>query len=113
MGTISGVLNGVFAMGGPPVALYLLPSLGNKIAYIASANAYFFIFKMFSLPIRFLNGSVAVEQSGFLIVSLVSMTVGTIIGDKIMHRINETLLKKLVYLYIGIAGIIIVFQELF
>jgi uncharacterized membrane protein YfcA len=113
MGTISGVLNGVFAMGGPPVALYLLPALGNKTAYIACANAYFFIFKIFSLPIRFSNGSVSIEQSGFLVISLVSMTVGTIVGDKVMNRINETLLKKLVYLYIGISGIIIIFQEIF
>ncbi len=113
MGAVSGVLNGVFAMGGPPVALYLLPVTENKIAYLASANAYFFIFKIFSLPIRFLNGAVSIEQSSYLVVSLMGMTVGTVIGDKIMHRINEAMLKKMVYLFIGISGIVIVLEELF
>lgn len=112
MGAVSGVLNGVFAMGGPPVALYLLPAIGEKIAYIATANAYFFIFKVFSLPIRFLNGSVTTEHLGFLAVSLVSMTVGTVIGDRIMRKIPSGILKKLVYLFVGISGIVIIFQEL-
>ena len=113
MGAVSGVLNGVFAIGGPPVALYLLPITENKIAYLASANAYFFIFKILSLPIRFLNGSVSIEQTGYLAVSLVGMTVGTVIGDKIMHKINEAMLKKLVYLFIGISGLVIIIEEIF
>ena len=36
-----------FAIGGPPVALYLLPATNEKIPYIATANAYFFLFKVF------------------------------------------------------------------
>lgn len=112
MGVFSGVLNGLFAIGGPPVALYLLPAIGEKIAYIATANTYFLFFKFFSLPIRFTNGSITSEHIGFLLVSLVSMTVGTLVGDKIMRKVPKTLLEKLVYIFVGFSGLVIIIQEL-
>lgn len=113
MGVVSGVLNGFFAIGGPPVALYLLPAIGEKIAYIATVNTYFLTFKFFSLPIRLTNGSITREHIGFLIVSLLSMTAGSVIGDRIMRLVPKRLLQVLVYSFVGISGLIIVFQELY
>ena len=113
LGGISGVLNGFFAIGGPPVALYLLPAINDKIPYIATANAYFFLFKIFNLAIRFTNGSLASEHIPFLIVSIISMVIGSLIGDKIMNRLPMNLMKKLVYIFVGVSGAVIIFQELF
>ena len=113
LGGISGVLNGFFAIGGPPVALYLLPAVNDKIPYIATANAYFFLFKIFNLAIRFTNGSLASEHVPFLIVSIISMVIGSLIGDKIMNRLPMNLMKKLVYIFVGVSGAVIIFQELF
>lgn len=112
MGALSGVLNGLFAIGGPPVALYLLPAIGEKIAYIATVNTYFVAFKFVSLPIRLTNGSISREHIGFLIASLVSMTAGSVIGDKIMRLVPKRLLEILVYSFVGISGVIIIAQEL-
>lgn len=112
MGALSGVLNGLFAMGGPPVALYLLPALSDKIQYIACANTYFVIFKLLSLPIRFMNGSIDRSYTGYLVVSMISMTAGSIIGDRIMRIIPTKLLKKMVYAFVGISGIIIIMQQI-
>lgn len=112
MGTLSGVLNGFFAIGGPPVALYLLPAIGEKIAYIATVNTYFVAFKLVSLPIRLTNGSITSEHIGFLIASLASMTVGSVIGDKIMRLVPKRLLETLVYSFVAISGVIIIVQEL-
>lgn len=113
MGSISGVMNGLFAVGGPPVALYLLPSTDDKIRYIASANAYFFLFKLCSLPIRLTNGSIQREHLPFLLVSLISMTIGTLIGDRLMRRIPKSILRTLVYAFVALSGVIIVLQEVF
>ena len=113
MGGVSGVLNGLFAVGGPPVALYLLPAVDEKLTYIASANAYFFMFKVISLPIRFSNGSISNEYWPLLCVSLLSMTIGTVIGDKIMRGIPKDILQWMVYSFVAISGILIIVQELF
>ena len=112
MGVVSGAMNGFFAIGGPPVALYLLPAINDKIGYLASANAYFFIFKVFNLPLRFMNGSIGKEHIGYLVCSMVFMTLGTKVGEKVMLRINKELLSKLVYIFVFISGVIIVVQEL-
>lgn len=111
LGAISGLLNGLFAVGGPPVALYLLPATDDTISYIASANAYFFLFKLVSLPIRFSQGAIAIEHLGYLFVSLLSMTVGTLIGDRIMRSLRKALLERLVYLFVAFSGVVIMLQE--
>jgi uncharacterized membrane protein YfcA len=113
MGSLSGVMNGLFAVGGPPVALYLLPTTEDKLGYIASANAYFLIFKIFSLPIRFSNGSIQREHIPFLLVSLFSMTIGILIGDRLMRRIPKPLLRIMVYSFVAVSGLIIILQEIF
>lgn len=114
LGGISGALNGFFAIGGPPVALYLLPSCDNdKIAYIATANAYFFLFKLVNLSLRFSNGSVQSEHIPLLAVSIISMVAGSLLGDKVMNLIPMELLKKLIYIFVGISGLVIIIQELF
>ena len=112
MGVLSGIMNGFFAIGGPPVALYLLPAIDDKIAYIATANAYFFLFKVFNLPLRFTNGSVGAEHIGYILASVASMTVGTFVGEHmVMLRIDKKLMSKLVYAFVIISGLIIVIQE--
>lgn len=112
LGGTSGVLNGFFAIGGPPVALYLLPATNDKISYIATANAYFFLFKIANLALRFTNGSVGIEHAGLIVLSIVSMVAGSLIGDKVMNMIPMAMLKKLVYIFVAISGIVIVVQEL-
>ena len=112
LGGISGVLNGFFAIGGPPVALYLLPATNEKIPYIATANAYFFLFKVFNLALRFTNGSFASEHVPFLAMSIAAMVVGSLIGDKVMNRLPMELMKKLIYIFVGLSGVLIIFQEL-
>lgn len=112
MGLISGTMNGFFAIGGPPVALYLMPAIDEKLAYIATANAYFFLFKIVNLPIRFTNGSVGKEHIGFIITAIVSMTLGTFTGEQlVMLKMDKKLLSKLVYGFVIISGLIIVIQE--
>ncbi len=112
MGLISGAMNGFFAIGGPPVALYLMPAIDDKIAYIASANAYFFLFKVVNLPIRFTNGSVGSEHIGYLLASVAAMTIGTFVGEyKVMLKMDKKIMSKLVYGFVIISGLIIVIQE--
>jgi len=111
-GAVSGAMNGLFAIGGPPVALYLYPSINDKIAYIASVNAYFVIFKLFSLPIRLSQGNIASESVGYLFTAIVSMTAGTLMGEHFMKKVQSRLLTKLVYGFVLVSGLIIVVQEL-
>lgn len=112
MGLLSGAMNGFFAIGGPPVALYMMPATDDKLKYVATVNAYFFIFKVFSLPIRFTNGSVGMEHIKLIVVSIMMMTMGTLIGERIMLKINKDLIQKLVYGFVFISGVLIVVQEL-
>ena len=112
LGCASGILNGFFAIGGPPVALYLLPATNEKISYIATANAYFFLFKIANLSLRFSNGSVGKDHYLLILTSIIAMAMGSIIGDRIMQYIKMNILKKHVYAFVGISGLIIFLQEI-
>ena len=43
IGTVGGVLSGLFSTGGPPVVLYLSSIVSNKYIYFATIQGYFAI----------------------------------------------------------------------
>jgi len=48
-----------------------------------------------------------------LLVSLFSMTIGILIGDRLMRRIPKPLLRIMVYSFVAVSGLIIILQEIF
>lgn len=112
LGAISGLTNGFFAISGPPVAMYLLPATNDKLKYIATANAYYFLFKIPALYMRFTNGSVDSSHIGYLVTGLLFMTLGSLVGDRVIHVLKINVMKYLVYGFVGFSGVLIIFQEL-
>ena len=47
LGTLSGVMGGMFAMPGPPIVLYCISNINGKLAYIATLQAFSFILNIF------------------------------------------------------------------
>ena len=112
MGTIAGLGNGFFGIGGPPVALYLLPSVPGKIEYLATIQAYFFFCNIESILIRVFNGALVVEQLYLIPLGWIAIGLGTITGLKLFDAIPAPLLKRIVYLFVGLSGIWIIIERL-
>lgn len=109
MGTISGLMGGACAMQGPPAVIYFLAATETKEQYIAITQAYFVIGNLIMTIFR--------AQSGFLtpvvwtayFYGLGAVVIGNIIGALVFKRISVETLRKLVYIYLVISGIIALF----
>lgn len=106
MGTLSGVMGGLFGMQGPPAVLYFLASAERKEEYMALVQCYFLIGNLMMTVYR--------AQSGFLTHAvcvswcycLVAVLIGTWIGAKVFRMIPIKVLRKIIYAYMGVSGVI-------
>lgn len=110
MGTISGAMGGFFAMQGPPAVLYFLSSSTNKNTYIACLQAYLFTGNIVMTLFRVRNGFLTQEVGLGYFFGLFGVFLGCFIGSKVFNMISDILLKKIVYLYLAISGIVIFFN---
>ncbi len=112
-GSLSGIANGLFSMGGPPAILYLAPALDDKTEYLATTQFFFLATNLMSISVRLASGQATTSAFLYALVSSFGAIIGTILGCKAVSRINSTVLKRIIYIFIGINGLVIVSQRLF
>lgn len=106
VGSLSGLMGGLFSMQGPPVVLYFVATTRTKEAYIALAQTYFLIGNLSMTAFRAARGLVTttVLQSWCMAVPVVML--GTWIGSKVFDRLSLPHLRNFIYLYMAISGLI-------
>lgn len=106
LGVISGIMGGLFAMQGPPAVLYFLASCETKDKYIAHSQVYFALGNIMMTCFRANNGFVTANVSMAYGYSLLAALAGVYIGGKVLNKIPLKVLKKIVYLYMAISGVV-------
>ena len=106
MGTISGMMGGFCGMQGPPAVLYFLQSEPTKEKYLAIAQAYFMIGNICMTFYRAGNGFLTLAVGKAWCIGIVAVIVGSWIGGKVFARLSQRRLRFIVYLYMGISGIV-------
>ena len=112
LGLIAGVGNGLFGIGGPPVAIYLLAGTEDKRSYLATLQAFFLISNVSTIVIRIGSGAVGVVHVPLVAAGWLGIGLGTFLGLKLFEVLPKSLLKKLVYSFVGVSGVWMVVQEL-
>lgn len=112
MGVVSGVSNGLFGIGGPPAALYLLPAVGQKTAYLATIQAYFTLCNVTNLTMRVAKGALEITHTVDILIGWAAVAVGTALGLVAFKRLKLLGLKRIVYAFIGLNGVWVMMQEL-
>ena len=106
MGTLSGVLGGLFAMQGPPAVIYFVESCKSKEEYIAATQWYFLIGNAAMSLFRADSGFVTPVVLRCWCFAMPAVLAGMWIGSHIYKRIRLPLLRKVVYAYMALAGLI-------
>lgn len=106
MGTLSGLMGGLFGMQGPPAVLYFLTSSKTKEEYIALAQSYFLIGNICMTVFRARNGFLTYHVISFWAIGLGAVLIGTWIGSKTFERLSAERLRKIVYSYMAISGLL-------
>ena len=103
-GTLSGLMGGFFGMQGPPAVLYFISSEQDKEHYIAMTQTYFLMGNLMMTMARAYNGFFTSTVSIGYIYGISGVVVGNLIGAWVFKHITGSLLKYIIYAYIGISG---------
>lgn len=107
MGGLSGVMGGFFAMQGPPAVIYFIASTDDKNEYIALTQWYFlvgnFSMTLFRAGNNFVTGTVLKSW----LIGLPAVFIGLYLGGKVFDRIPVKILRKVIYAYMAVAGLLV------
>ena len=107
-GLISGVLNGLFSIGGPPAALYFSSVLEKREEYLATIQGYFFVSNIYSLVLRIYDGQVNTGVLKFGGIGIAGMALGTLIGTLVFKKVSDSTLRMLIYCMMIFSGAVMV-----
>lgn len=93
-GLLSGILGGMFAIGGPPVVIYFMQSEEEFDQYFATISAYFVLSGVISVSTKALAGFITVSVWIALAISALTMLLGSFVGKKTKDHINPDIVKK-------------------
>lgn len=105
-GSISGIMSGLFSIGGPPVVIYYLQSEDDTDSYLATISAYFVISGIISVTMKAFSGFVTEGIWLGIAVGLIGMLLGSLLGNLTRHKTNPKIIKKSVYAVMAVSGIV-------
>ena len=104
-GFVSGLCDGMFAIGGPLMVLYFMMITDSKEEYLATIQTFFMITAAYNLVLRTLRGIFTPGLLGYALLGTIAIFAGMSIGNRVVERINDQLLQKIVCVMIGVSGL--------
>lgn len=109
-GLMSGTLESLFCVGGPPIVLYLLTVSKDVRRYTASVQAWFAVTETFLLFMRFINGHITPVALHFSAIGFLAIPPGIYLGTKLLDHMNPQRLKNIVYGIMLFYGFLLIFK---
>ena len=106
MGTISGLMGGLFAMQGPPAVIYFLSCTQTKEQYISLTSAYFVIGNLMMTAFRAASGFVTLTVCKAALAALPAVLAGLWIGSRVYSRMPIETVRKAAYLFMAVSGVV-------
>lgn len=102
----SGVCSGLFAVGGPLMVLYFISHTKSNEEFLGTTELLFFVNLVSSTYLRIEGGIITASDAPLIALCIVCVGLGLFIANKIVARINGARLKNIVYIGVGISGVI-------
>lgn len=103
-GAVSGLFNGMFNLGGPPVLAYFLSATDDKLEYNATLQCYF-LFNVICLLFNHLRlGNITAPILQISLVTMVGVLLGTVAGWYVFKKLSIPVIKKIVYAFMSVFG---------
>jgi len=106
MGTLSGLMGGLFAMQGPPAIIYFTSATDSKEEYIAVSQWYFLIGNAIMTLFRAGNGFVTPCTGWALAAGAPAVLLGLVLGERINRKMPIATMRRCVYAYMAVSGIL-------
>ena len=106
IGSVSGVMGGMFAMPGPPLVLYCISTLEDKREYVTTLQAFSVVFNLCYTTFRLKAGFYSDDTWLWWVIGLVGTMIGSSLGSRCFELISNRTLKLIVYVMMIISGIV-------
>lgn len=110
-GGISGVLSGLFGIGGPLMAVYFVSASKSKEAYISNTQSAFAVTGTVNTTVRILKGIYTADLITLTLLSIIFINIGKRAGLHIVDKLNTRIIQKLVYILVAASGILAIWEQ--
>ena len=109
IGSLSGVMGGMFAMPGPPLVLYCISTIEDKREYVTTLQAFSVLINLCYTLIRFKAGFYSEDTWLWWLVGLAGVVIGASVGGRCFEYISNRTLKYIVYVMMIVSGVVAIF----
>jgi uncharacterized membrane protein YfcA len=106
IGSISGVMGGMFAMPGPPLVLYCISTIEDKREYVTTLQAFSVVMNLCYTLFRFKAGYYSEDTWLWWLIGLIGAIIGSSVGTRCFERISSRTLKFIVYVMMIVSGMV-------
>jgi uncharacterized membrane protein YfcA len=111
--TGAGLCDGLFSIGGPPLAMYFLAhSDGDTEQYLADQQSCYLIADIFSASMRVYEGIMTPHLAFTGLTGLVGVVIGMGLAFRLIDKIEDKTIRKAIYAMMGISGAVTVIKAL-
>ena len=103
-GALCGVSAGLFAIGGPPMALYYVAAAEDHVSYLACMQFLFTVTGITGIVGRLYSGLLRPEILPYAAAGTVCILLGAVVGGRIAGKLNANVMRTVVYIFVGISG---------
>lgn len=104
-GTVSGILSGLFNLGGPPMVIYYLSAAEDKMEYNATLQCYFTLNGTVVLLSHILMGNFSPQTARYSVLAFIGMAAGTLSGYALFKKVSLQTIRRLVYGFMLFFGL--------
>ncbi len=112
-GTVGGACSGLFGTGGPPIVLYFIPAFDRKEDYLANTQFFFMTANAVNMITRCANGIYTPDLIPYSLAGICGVLLGKLIGLKLLNRIDTVMMKKCVYTFVALSGLLLIAKQVF
>ena len=105
-GVLSGILGGMFSIGGPPVVIYYMQSEDDSEHYLATISAYFVLSGTVSVITKANAGFITSNVWLGFVIGLIALALGTFLGKCTRSKIKGNALRRAVYAFMAVSGLV-------
>lgn len=108
---LSGVLGGLFGVGGPTMALYLFAVSESREEYLGTLQLLFVISNLAVTASRIVNGIITADILTVCAVGAAGILAGKHLGYKVGDKLDADKMRVAVNLCVGFSGIFTILQQ--
>ena len=109
-GFLSGITASFFGVGGPFLAVYLIGASRSKESYTANMQFIFLITNVIIFVNKAMKGLFSLQLVPITVAGILGVLLGQWFGTKLTDRLDIDKMKMVVYVFIGISGLITIMQ---